>query len=106
MSFDKVEPIDPKEIHIGCLTCSTAAPTLRMNRIMATGFGQVTVTKGDEMIWSGDDPEREASEFEELAAKDPDHDWRIEFVGPLHGETYQRHGKENWVCIASNAGFA
>lgn len=44
--------------------------------------------------------------FEMQARKDPDHDWRIEKHGPMHGETFQRHGKNNWVCIESNAGFA
>jgi hypothetical protein len=26
--------------------------------------------------------------------------------GPLHGETYQRQGKNHWVLVERNLGFA
>lgn len=106
MAFEKKPQIKEEELHLGCLACSTASLTLSMDRVLATGFGMVAVRRDGVCIWSDDDPEKTAQEFEDLAAGDPDHNWQIEFVGPMHGETYQRHGKENWVCIASNEGFA
>lgn len=46
------------------------------------------------------------SRVERLARQDPDHDWRIVLLGPLHGEVYQRHGRNQWVLVESNQGFA
>lgn len=46
------------------------------------------------------------SRVERLARQDPDHDWRIVLLGPLHGEVYQRHGQSQWVLVESNEGFA
>lgn len=46
------------------------------------------------------------SRAERLARQDPDHDWRIVLYGPLHGEVYQRHGRNQWVLVESNEGFA
>jgi len=45
-------------------------------------------------------------DIEAMAVADPNHDWRIELNGPLHGETYQRQGVGVWVCIETNEGFA
>ena len=46
------------------------------------------------------------SKAEELAAADPDHDWRIVLYGPLSGRTYQRHATGEWVLIEQSMGFA
>jgi hypothetical protein len=43
---------------------------------------------------------------EARARKAPRHDWRIVLDGPLHGETYQRQGKNRWVLVEKNEGFA
>ena len=106
MKFTKKKQIAAKDLHIGCLTCSTASLVLDLRRMLCVGFGRVTVTKDGKEIWSGDDENKEAADIEQLALKNPEHDWRIEFYGPMHGETFQRHGKGNWVCIESNRGFA
>lgn len=100
-----------ERIHIGCLNCSTAESVLSMNRLLGVGFGDVIVTKNERTVYSESRNVLEmdipsALRYEHLARTDPDNDWRVEFIGPMHGETYQRHGNENWVCIESNPGFA
>ena len=112
MSWEKLPPIDSKDLHIGCLTCSTACLEAPMGMIIAVGFGSACITcdgkvKYDEMdAQRNDEPLLSVSDAEAMAVADPDHDWRIDKDGPLHGETFQRHGPEKWVCVASNQGFA
>jgi len=104
--------MDQKDLKIGCPHCSTAALKAPMGMIICVGFGAAYATKDGELIYDGEDDLRNGKEplvvkdIEAMAAKDPDHDWRITKEGPLHGETFQRHGVENWVCIESNPGFA
>jgi len=79
---------------------------------IAVGFGAAYVTKDGvevydgEADWQNEKEPKTVAEIEEIAAADPDHDWRIVKYGPLHGETYQRHDKDRWVCVESNMGFA
>jgi len=85
---------------------------------MAVGFGDVHAWKDNELLYSEvefmHNPEVQegfldfpkAQEFEDMALKDPDHDWRIRFHAPLHEETYQRQGVGLWVMIHSGPGFA
>lgn len=110
-SWEKKPQIKKEELHIGCLNCSTAALKAPMDMIIAVGFGSALLWKDDELIYNESDCETEEEfmtvrEAEELTAADPEHDWRIEKYGPLHGETFQRQGPEEWICIESNQGFA
>jgi hypothetical protein len=107
MAFEKLPPVE--KIHVGCLTCSTAARIAPMDMLIAVGFGAAYVLCDDKPVYEED------SEFENMwtvqdaenaALADPDHDWRIVKHGPLHGETFQRHGPGEWVCVESNEGFA
>ena len=110
MGFDKLLPVD--KIHIGCLNCSTSARIAPMDMWIAVGFGDAHVSKDDEIVYSESEALRKKrvlwtiKRAENLARKDPDHDWRIVKYGPLHGETFQRQGKNKWVCVESNRGFA
>lgn len=108
MKWKKENPIDQKEMHIGCLNCSPVTHKLDMKRILAVGFGEVTVTRDGYCMYSESecDVHPIAQFYEDEAAKYPDHDWRIHFFAPLHEEEYQRHGPENWVMISSGPGFA
>ena len=85
--------------------------------LIAIGFGDAVLKrdgrlyKQDGVVYDGDKwldagLRMTVNECELVAAKDPDRDWRIVIHGPLYGETYQRHGKDKWVCIESNRGFA
>lgn len=110
--MEKKPPIKREELHIGCLNCSTAALEAPMEMQIAVGFGSAVVTKDGEHYYDGEQAYHEGKtvktvgDIEKEAAADPNHDWKIEKFGPMHGETFQRHGKEKWVCIESNQGFA
>ena len=68
------------------------------------------LVKDGEIVWMEHNHEWDecmtVAQAEELAAADPDHDWRIVLDGPLQGLTYQRHGQMRWVLVAKNQGFA
>lgn len=111
MSFEKLKPLTKDEIHFGCTTCSTAAIVAPMEMAIAVGFGSAYLPKDNEIIFDENDLDEDEAAWtvqdaEDLALKDPDHDWRIVKFGPLHGETFQRQGDGNWVCVESNMGFA
>lgn len=115
-NWAQIKPLDEDKIFIGSLTCSSACRIAPMDMELAVGFGETIVTKDNELIYSECDqrhskgPTWTVGDAEKLAAADPDHDWRIQKDGPLHGETFQRHHKGRykgqWVCIESNRGFA
>jgi hypothetical protein len=84
-----------------------------MDMLIVVGFGEATLRKnggiiidGDHANWNVQKCKFDVSAAEEIAAQDPDHDWRIIIHGPFYGETYQRHGKNKWACIEKNNGFA
>ncbi len=112
LNWAQVKPLEDKQLFIGCLCCSTACRIAHADLPIAVGFGSAVLTKDDELIYSEtqDGPVGTVADAEKLAAADPDHDWRIQKDGPLHGETFQRHAKGKyagqWVCIESNQGFA
>lgn len=102
-----------------CKPIPTQAP---MEKVIAVGFGGATLERDGHVVVDGEQgfffreegkrPERiepwsfTFGDAEELALADPDHDWRVELNGPLHGETYQRQGVGAWMLIARNDGFA
>jgi hypothetical protein len=108
MPYKLLPPVEAKNIHVGCLCCSTACQIAHMDMVIAVGFGSAQVTKDNELVYE----EREDGELwtvqdaENEALQDPDHDWQIMKVGPLHGETFQRQAPGRWVCVESNPGFA
>ena len=112
MSYEQLPQIDRKDLHIGCATCSTAALVAPLKRMIAVGFGSAYVTRDGEKVYNGEEEYREkgkalmVKDIEKMARYSPACDWRIVFMGPLHGETYQRQGKNHWVCVESNKGFA
>ena len=110
MSFKKLPATEGKDLHAGCLNCSTAALIAPMDMVIAVGFGSAIVTKNGELIYDESSISGEnywnVQDAENLAVIEPDCDWRIEKHGPLHGETFQRQGDGLWVCVKSNQGFA
>lgn len=102
------EPVNAKDIHRGCLCCSTAAELAPMEMVIAVGFGFAAAFKGEDCVYDENtaDEYLTVADIESLAKRDPEHDWQIRKYGPMHGETFQRQGDARWVCIESNQGFA
>lgn len=97
-----------------CLHCPDPKAELHAEAIIAVGFGDAHLERDGEILWdettNGEGLDwgdmMTCARAESMAAKDPNHDWRIVLNGPLHGETYQRHGNGKWVCVEQNEGFA
>jgi hypothetical protein len=96
-----------------CLTCGCGAhDTLALNRVIAVGFGSAQASKDGVCFYNephADAPDEaymSAQQVEDLAIKDPDHDWRIQFNAPLYEAEYQRQGDGHWVLISKGDGFA
>lgn len=95
-----------------CLCCPPIPAKAEMDKLIAVGFGAAYVCRDDKMVLDGERLTQETDKWvtfqaaEDMAKLDPDHDWRIVLHGPLHGETYQRHGDGEWVLVESNQGFA
>ena len=105
--FKKLPAIEGRT---ACLTCGCGShDTMPMDALLGVGFGDVTVTRDNEYVWSETNAVHKAERLkrdpmlwqgkdaEEAAAKDPNHDWRVHFVAPLYEALYQRQGKEHWV---------
>lgn len=110
MTWNKQPPY-VGDVHQGCLDCPTPTRMAADDMIIGVGFGIATVTRDGNVVYSehevdDDDGYWTTADAERIAVVDPDHDWRIVKNGPLHGETYQRHGAGQWVMIESNQGFA
>ena len=116
MAWKKEPPhMDP---HIGCLNCGAGEMRGGKVEITATmrtriygGFGGWHIEKDGEVQFRP--PQHLEWEkyptlmkFENMARKDPDHDWRAVAFLPLRDATYQRHGRNRWVLISSGPGFA
>lgn len=97
--------------HSGCLNCGPHPTDFPMDGRIAVGFGDASLLKDGVAVWSESynlDWEEcmTGQQAEDLAAKEPECDWRISIQGPLSGRTYQRHGPGLWVLVAANRGFA
>ncbi len=110
--WKKLPQIQVKDLHIGRLNCSTATLKAPMDMGIAVGFGAAYATKDGKIIYDGERDYQDTGkcktigDIEEMAKQDPDHDWRISKHCPMHGEVFQRHGDNEWVCIESDEGFA
>lgn len=105
----KLQPPYYGPIHQGCLSCPQVERIASLDMIIAVGFGVARVTRGKKIIFQeqyNDEDFHRLSEFEEMAKRDPDHDWRVLLDAPLRAGEYQRHGDGKWVLIASGEGFA
>ena len=109
MSYTKLEDI--KGGNGGCRHCGYQHDVLPSEGVIAVGFGCAELTKNDKTIYSEDNNlEYEQmmtfAQAEELAAKDPDNDWRIHLIAPLSERHYQRQGEKHWVLYEKGEGFA
>ena len=94
-----------------CLCCSPTLGQLCKEKRIAVGFGCAALTKDGDYVWA-ETHDMELSDCmtveqaDEIAASDPDHDWRILLHSPLRGRVYQRHGEMQWMLIEEDKGFA
>ncbi len=87
---------------------------LSMDRHMSVGFGTVTCTRDKVVIYDknehkrnhGEDSIPNASYFEEMATKDPEHVWRIWFDAPRYEQLFGRQEDGRWLLIEVGNGFA
>ena len=93
--------------------CPPAPPDiLPLDAVLAVGFGWVVVTRDEEVVWSGDDEGMLLEAFESIAATTPLAVWRVRFIGPLSGSTYERVKCDasascvGWKLIKKDQGFA
>jgi hypothetical protein len=106
MTWTKVKPYDG-HIYQGCLNCPTVEKTASLDTVVAVGFGEANISKDNKIVYRDNGKDvRTLAEFEDMAKKDPDHDWRLFLLAPLRGREYQRQGDNQWVLIDSNMGFA
>jgi len=95
----------------GCLHAGLAVERIALRAVLAVGFGSVTLTRDEAIVWSGDEAfvdgrPKTVAWAERQAREDPKHDWRLRFHAPLSDRTYQRHDRNAWVLIAQGEGFA
>jgi hypothetical protein len=83
--------------------------------MITVGFGDARLTRDGKTVYDGELEQREGrikswddfmtfGQAAQLAAAEPDHDWRIVLEAPLWNETYQWQGK--WVLVEKGNGFA
>lgn len=103
----KLPPYEGR-IHQGCLSCPPVERQASLNTLIAVGFGVAQVTRDSVVVWreTPDEDPILLQVVEGFARADPDHDWQVELDAPLRSRTYQRHGDDLWVLVASGDGFA
>ena len=95
-----------------CLNCPPIEAVANLNKVIAVGFGSATLECDGRVIYDGERALHEGKNprsfkfAENKARQKPSADWRVVLHGPMHGETYQRQGKNRWVLVESNEGFA
>ena len=108
--FPLLPPIKGKA-YCGC-GCGYRESHALMNDHPHPGFGGVALLRDGEYVypWPDESFDQEAShtwqDYEDVAAGDPDHDWRLKIDGPLSDYTYQRQGEAKWALVAQGMGFA
>ena len=107
--WEKLEPL--KGRISGCLHCGYTEGKASMKTKVIAGFGEAIIKKDSEFIYQAlyDLEWKDAftlQKFENMARKDPNHDWRFELILPLREAEYQRQGDNNWVLVKVGEGFA
>lgn len=92
--------------------CGRRESHATMSNCPHPGFGGVCLTRDGEAIypWGNESHSEEMNrtwqDYEDVAASDPDCDWRLRIDGPLSDYTYQRQGDSLWVLVEQGTGFA
>ena len=121
MAWQKMTSLDGRPNP--CMCCPPIPARAPLEKIIAVGFGSAIATCDGELVADGENglifpyfPESHTptrtedfirfADIEAIAQAAPDHDWRIDLFGPLHGETYQRQDIDTWLLVEKNDGFA
>lgn len=109
MTWTKQPPIPGKIV--GCSCCGPNKGVYALESRFGVGFGSSGVTRDGESVWQETGREEwdelpPLQRFEDMAAADPDHDWRMFRFAPLREAEYQRHEPGKWVLIKEGQGFA
>lgn len=96
-----------------CLCCGVASDFFPAEAYIAVGFGMAALTCDGSLVYAEDtaldDDDGQlmtGKQAEDIAAKDPNHDWRITLHGPMRSREYQRHAPGQWALIEQGEGFA
>ncbi len=95
----------------GCLNCGYTHSILPLKTRLYNSFGGYHITKNGKLFFM-EDTQKEYDEcktlqyIENRARKSPGSDWRCIVSLPLRGAEYQRQGKNKWVLIREDRGFA
>lgn len=92
----------------GCFSCPPKPLKVPLRYNPHPGFGLVTLERDGQTVESQIHYEKSTTfiRFENVAMKDPDHDWRVISNGPLSDVTWQRHGPKAWLAVKRGRGFA
>lgn len=109
--WKKEKPIEGG--HGSCLHCGYQYEELPISddfRI-TVGFGYSGLSKNGIQVWADGavknyDDAMSSKQAEEIAARDPENDWRIHMEGPLSERHWQRQGVGKWVLYKKGEGFA
>ena len=104
VGWTKLVPL-AEPVHSGCLLCGSKPIELPLTKMLCVGFGDVTVSRDEEIIWQGDDDSVTLERFEEMAKLDPDHNWHVTFNAPLWEGIWQRQDGK-WLLVWKGMGFA
>ena len=109
MTWKKEKPLETTSG--GCLNCPPSYASIKMNTKIIVGFGDAQILKNGELIYNAPpnlewEDAKTLMTFENMARKDPNHDWRYWYYAPLREALYQRQGRNEWVLIKTGLGFA
>ena len=102
--------LEKKVYRGGCMHCPGNEDRLPLNTVLYYGFGGYSVRKNGKHFWAGD-PQGEwdsfptLQKFENMARKIKAK-WEVVLDNPLRGATWRRKGKNEWILVETNLGFA
>lgn len=102
MTFVKLPPINPIQ---HCNVCPPRPQTAPLDMLPHPGFGAASLSS-EEGYYAGLGYGATVRDCEEVAARRPDHDWRLAIDGSLYSAVYQRQGEGKWVLVERGEGFA
>lgn len=114
MAWTKLRPLE-EPVRSGCGYCVDKPKTLPMNWLLIF-YGSCQLTKDGKGVWDMPFGPPEVDKYEKrpwslrnlenIAAKDPNHDWRLEISTPLWDGVWQRQGIKKWLAVKKGMGFA